>query len=69
MISLSLSLGHLLNKMCDTTCTKDGQVTKLKKNYRETNLKVHCVMQLSLSYNMASPKYQVIAIKLASNPC
>ena len=33
-----------------------------------TNLKVHCVMQLSLSYKIASPEYHVIGSQLAGTP-
>ena len=41
--SLTLSLGHLLIEMCDTT--KRWPSDKVKENC-EINLKVHCVMQL-----------------------
>ena len=44
--SLTLSLGHLFTEMCDTT--KRWPSDKVKENL-ETNLKVHCVMRLSLS--------------------
>ena len=43
----TLSLGHIISH----TSVKNGQVTKSKKNF-ETNLKVHGVMQLSLSYKV-----------------
>ena len=45
--SLISSLGHLFTKMCDAT--QRWPSDKIKENC-ETNLKVHCVMQLSLSY-------------------
>ena len=44
--SLTLSLGHLFTEMCETT--KWWPSDKVKENC-ETNLKVHCVMQLRLS--------------------
>ena len=47
--SLTLSLGHLFTKMCDAT--KRWPNDKVKENC-ETNLKVCCVMQLSLSYKV-----------------
>ena len=45
----SLSLGHLFTEMCDAT--KRWPSDKVKENC-ETNLKVCCVMQLSLSYKV-----------------
>ena len=47
--SLTLSLGHLFTKMCETTkrCPSD----KVKENCK-TNLKVHSVMQLQLSVSL-----------------
>ena len=47
--SLTLSLGHLFALMRDTT--KRWPSDKVKENF-ETNLEVHCVMQLSLSYKV-----------------
>ena len=47
--SLTLSLGHLFTEMCDTT--KRWPSDKVKENC-ETNLKVHCVLQLSFSYKV-----------------
>ena len=44
---LTLSLGHHFTKMCDTT--KRWPSDKVKENF-ETNLKVHCAMQLLSSY-------------------
>ena len=46
--------------MCDTT--KRWPNDKVKENC-ETNLKVYCIMQLSLSHKVliASPEYHVIA--------
>ena len=44
-ISLTLSLGHFFNEMCDTT--KRWPSDKVKENS-----KVYCVMQLSLSYKV-----------------
>ena len=46
-VSLTLSLGHFFTEMCDTT--KKWPSDKAKENC-DTNLKVHCVMQLSISY-------------------
>ena len=47
--SLTLSLGHLFTEMCDTT--KRWPSDKVKENC-ETNLKLHYIMQLSLSYEV-----------------
>ena len=44
--SLTLSLGHLFTEMCEAT--KRWPSKKVKETC-ETNLKVHCVMQLQLS--------------------
>ena len=45
-LSLTLSLGHLFIEMCETA--KRWPSDKVKENC-ETNLKVHCVMELQLS--------------------
>ena len=44
--SLTLSPGHLFTEICETT--KRWPSDKVKENC-ETNLKVHCVIQLQLS--------------------
>ena len=46
---LTLSLGQLFTEMYDTT--KKWPSDKVKENC-ETSLKVHCIMQLSLSYEV-----------------
>ena len=43
---MTLSLGHLYTEMCDNT--KRWPSDKVNENY----LKVHCVMQLPLSYKV-----------------
>ena len=48
-LGLCHTLGHLFTEMCDTT--ERWSSDKVKENF-ETNLKVHCVMQLSLSYKV-----------------
>ena len=47
--SLALSLGHLFVVL--HISVKRWPSDKVKENF-ETNLKVHCVMQLSLSYEV-----------------
>ena len=47
--SLTLSLDHLFTEISDTT--KKWPSDNVKENF-ETNLKVHCIMQLSLSYKV-----------------
>ena len=47
--TLTLSLGHLFTEMCEPT--KRWPSDKVEENC-EINLKVHCVIQLSLSYKV-----------------
>ena len=59
--SLTLSLGQLFTEMCDTT--KRWPSDKVKENF-ETNLKLHYIMQLSLSYEVF--RWHTLNIMLAS---
>ena len=48
--SLALSLGYIFNEMCEVT--KSAWPSDIAKEKFNTNLKVHCVIKLSLSYKV-----------------